>query len=223
MGKTLVAWIGRTDLRAVEESDEIGLGPIAQAVSARSFEQIQLISNYPEDETKRFVAWLGKHTESPVSVHISHLTSPTDYGEIHQAVVEVLELILLKAGIAPELTFHLSPGTPAMAAVWIILAKTRFPAELIESSYQHGVRTASVPFDLSAEFIPDLLKAPDKRLEAQTASLAPDAPEFEDIIHRSRIMQRLIHKARKVAVRSVPVLIEGESGTSMISKSRGKT
>ncbi len=213
MGKILVSWVGRTDLRAVEESDEVGLGPIAQAVSARSFEQIQLISDYPENETKRFVGWLGIHTESPVSIHIRHLTSPTDYGEIHQAVVGVLELILQKAGPAPELTFHLSPGTPAMAAVWIILAKTRFPAELIESSYQHGVRTASVPFDLSAEFIPDLLKAPDKRLEAQTASLPPEAPEFDDIIHRSRVMQRLIHKARKVAVRSVPVLIEGESGT----------
>jgi transcriptional regulator with PAS, ATPase and Fis domain len=84
---------------------------------------------------------------------------------------------------------------------------------LIESSYQHGVRTAAVPFDLSAEFIPDLLKAPDKRLEEQTASLPPEAPEFDDIIHRSRVMQRVIDKARKVAVRSVPVLIEGESGT----------
>lgn len=213
MGKILVSWVGRTDLRAVEESKEIGLGPIAQAVSARSFDQIHLISDYPEDETSRFVAWLGNHTISTVSVHIIRLTSPTHYGEIHQAVVGVLELILQKAGSAPELTFHLSPGTPAMAAVWIILAKTRFPAELIESSHQHGVRTASVPFDLSAEFIPDLLKAPDKRLEAQTASLPPDTPEFEDIIHRSRVMQRVIHKARKVAVRSVPVLIEGESGT----------
>jgi DNA-binding NtrC family response regulator len=213
MGKILVSWVGRTDLRAVEESDEIGLGPIAQAVSARSFKQVHLISDYPEDETDRFVCWLGKHAETPVTVHVSHLTSPTNYGEIHQAVVGVLELILQKAGAAPELTFHLSPGTPAMAAVWIILAKTRFPAELIESSHKHGVRTASVPFDLSAEFIPDLLKAPDKRLETQTASLPPDAPEFGDIIHRSRVMQRVIDKARKVAIRSVPVLIEGESGT----------
>ncbi len=60
-------------------------------------------------------------------------------------------------------TFHLSPGTPAMAAVWIILAKTRFPAELIESSIQHGVRTASIPFDISADFLPDLLRPPGPR------------------------------------------------------------
>lgn len=213
MSKILVSWVGRTDLRAVEESEEIGLGPIAQAVSARSFDQIHLISDYPASDTKCFAQWLGKHTDSPVAIHAKHLSSPTDYGEIYQAVVDVLGVILKKAGAEPELTFHLSPGTPAMAAVWIILAKTRFPAELIESSYQHGVRTASIPFDLSAEFIPDLLKAPDKRLEEQTASLPPTAPEFNDIIHRSRVMQRVIEKARKVAVRSVPVLIEGDSGT----------
>ncbi len=213
MAKILVSWLGRTDLRAVEESEEIGLGPIAQAVSTRPFDQIHLISDYPENETKCFVDWLGGHTKSPVSVHTRHLTSPTNYGEIHQAVVGVLGLVLNKAGITPELTFHLSPGTPAMAAVWIILAKTRFPAELIESSHQYGVRTASVPFDISAEYIPDLLKVPDKRLQSQVASLPPEAPEFEDILHKSRVMQRVIHKARKVAVRSVPVLIEGESGT----------
>jgi hypothetical protein len=45
-----------------------------------------------------------------------------------------------------------------MAAIWILLGKTRFPAELIESSKEHGVRTASVPFDISADFIPDLLR-----------------------------------------------------------------
>lgn len=213
MGKILVSWVGRTDLRAIDESAEIGLGPIAQAVSARSFSQTHLISDFQENENKRYTVWLKKHTTSPVSIHPTHLSSPTDYGEIHQTAVRVLELILHEVGVAPELAFHLSPGTPAMAAVWIILAKTRFPAELIESSYQHGVRTVSVPFDLAAEFIPDLLKAPDKRLETQIASLPPDAPEFDDIIYRSRVMQRLIHKARKVALRSVPVLIEGESGT----------
>jgi len=100
-----------------------------------------------------------------------------------------------------------------MAAVWIILAKTRFPAELIESSKEHGVRTASVPFDISADFIPDLLRRPDERLERLSAGLPPEAPEFSDIIYRSRVMKRIIAKARRVAPRSVPVLIEGESGT----------
>jgi transcriptional regulator with PAS, ATPase and Fis domain len=100
-----------------------------------------------------------------------------------------------------------------MAAVWILLAKTRFPAELIESSKERGVRTASVPFDISADFLPDLLREPDERLRQDSAAPPPETPEFADIIHRSRVMSRLIQRARRVAVRNVPVLIEGESGT----------
>ena len=100
-----------------------------------------------------------------------------------------------------------------MAAVWIILAKTRFPAELIESSKEHGVRTASVPFDIAADFLPDLLARPDRELERLAAGLPPEAPEFSAIVHRSPVMQRVIARARRVAPRSIPVLIEGESGT----------
>jgi transcriptional regulator with PAS, ATPase and Fis domain len=100
-----------------------------------------------------------------------------------------------------------------MAAVWIILGKTRFPAELIESSKERGVRTASVPFDISADFIPDLLREQDERLRQAAAAEPPAAPEFASIVHQSKVMGRLIQRARRVAVRNVPALIEGESGT----------
>ena len=125
----------------------------------------------------------------------------------------MIEKIRERHGAGLDLTFHLSPGTPAMAAVWIILAKTRFPATLIESSKEHGSRIASVPFDISADFIPDLLRGPDQRLENLSGGPAPEAPEFSDIIHRSQVMKRLITKAQKIAPRSIPVVIEGESGT----------
>jgi len=100
-----------------------------------------------------------------------------------------------------------------MGTVWVILSKTRFPAELIESSREHGVHTVSVPFDISADFIPDLLREQDEKLRQQSAGEPPPAPEFSDIAHRSRVMARLIQRARRVAIHNVPVLIEGESGT----------
>ncbi|MDI6748538.1 MAG: sigma-54 factor interaction domain-containing protein, partial [Rhodocyclaceae bacterium] len=73
--------------------------------------------------------------------------------------------------------------------------------------------TASVPFDISADFIPDLLRKSDQTLERLAAGLPAAAPEFNDIIHRSEVMQRVIINARRIAPRSIPVLIEGESGT----------
>ena len=113
-------------------------------------------------------------------------------------------MALADIGHGSSLTFHLSPGTPAMAAIWIILAKTRLPAELIESSRQQGVRTASFRFDISADFLPDLLRRPDEELERLNAGLPPVAPEFGEILHRSRAMKRVVLRARRVAPRSVP-------------------
>ena len=213
MAQILICWLGATDLKASSENEKVGLGPIAQAVKARGYDEIVLISNYGKDRSSKYIKWLHEKTPAKITAHYEFLSSPTNFGEIYQTASRLVSDRINEYGSSVSLTFHLSPGTPAMAAVWIILSKTRFPAELIESSLDHGVRTASIPFDMSAEFIPDLLRGPDKRLEKLAAGLPPEAPEFENIIHKSRVMSRVITKARHIAPRSVPVLIEGETGT----------
>lgn len=212
VGKLLACWVGATDLKASGDEKHVGVGPIAQACKERDFAEVLLLCDYPAMRIAEYVEWLKRQTASKISVFQVKLSSPTNFGEIYEAASRILNGYIQSAPSAP-LTFHLSPGTPAMAAVWIILAKTRFPAELIESSRDHGVRTASVPFDISADFIPDLLNKPDRDLERLAAGLPSDSPEFEDLFHRSKVMQRVIFKARRVAPRSIPVLIEGESGT----------
>jgi sigma54-dependent transcription regulator len=211
--KVLVAWIGKTDLRAPAESEIVGLGPIAQALEGSSFDDAFLLSDYGDGLFQPYLKWLRGRSSARIEVLPEKLSGPTQFGEIHQAAVRGIERALGDRRRETALTLHLSPGTPAMAAVWIILGKTRFPAELIESSREHGVRIASVPFDLSAEFLPDLLREPDERLRQASAGEPPEAPEFADLIHKSRVMDRLIQRARRVAIRNVPVLIEGESGT----------
>ena len=213
MKKILICWIGLTDLRAAKYPEQMGLGPIAHAVEARDFDEIALLSDQPKEATDEYIEWLNSRNSTRIQLHYERLSGPTNFGEIYEAAVRVLTATLNRHKEEIELTFHLSPGSPPMAAVWIILAKTRFPAELIESSKEHGVRTASVPFDISADFIPDLLRQPDERLKRLSAGLPLEAPEFSEIFQRSRVMGRIITKARRVAPRSVPVLIEGESGT----------
>jgi transcriptional regulator with GAF, ATPase, and Fis domain len=141
------------------------------------------------------------------------LSSPIHFGEIYQVARQVLAELTADPATVPALTIHLSPGTPAMAAVWLLLAKTRFPAELIQSSAAHGVEVATVPFDIAAEFLPALLQQADRRLSALSAGKPPARAEFSAIVYRSAVMDRLVARAHKVALRSVPVLIEGESGT----------
>ncbi|MCB1552878.1 MAG: sigma-54-dependent Fis family transcriptional regulator [Xanthomonadales bacterium] len=213
MRTVLLAWVGNTDLRAPTESDRVGMGPIAQALQARAFDEAYLLSDYGDQIVQPYLSWLRGLSTTRIEVVAEKLSGPTQFGEIHEAAVRAIQRALGDKGDNTRLTYHLSPGTPAMAAVWLLLGKTRFPAEFIESSKDHGVRTASVPFDISADFIPDLLRERDERLRKASAAESPPAPEFADIIHRSRVMGRLIDRARRVAVRNVPVLIEGESGT----------
>lgn len=174
------------------------------------FEQLVLLSDADKADTERYGDWLAQYHRGGVTVHFCPLASPTDFAAIYRAAVEVLRGVAASTG---EMAFHLSPGTPAMAAVWIILSRTQFPAQLIESSPRAGVRVVDFPFELAAEFLPDLLRGADQRLSELSAGDPPANPAFEAIIHRSGVMSRLLRRAQRVAHRKVPVLIEGESGT----------
>ncbi|MBN2887348.1 MAG: sigma-54-dependent Fis family transcriptional regulator [Chromatiaceae bacterium] len=211
--RVLVSWIGRTDLNAASGKAEVGLGPIAQALKVRAFDRVLLLCNYPPEECESYRLWAARHVQTAIELEPVELSSPMHFGEIHEAVTGAIARLSERLGPETRLTFHLSPGTSAMAAVWIILAKTRYGAELIESSREAGVKTAVIPFDLSAEFIPAVYRQADRELMRFGAGLADTAPAFSDIICRGPAMREVIARARRVAARSVPVLIEGESGT----------
>lgn len=214
MGKQILfCWLGATDLKASGGTEDVGLGPVAQALKAKDYSEVVLLNNWDDSRASAYCAWLVEITSANVSLEAVPLTSPTHFGQIYQGASKVIAKKLKQYGEDSELTFHLSPGTPAMAAVWILLAKARFQAELIESSRDRGVSSVDVPFDISADFIPEIFRNTDRTLEILASGLPASAPEFKDIIHRSEVMQRIVLKARLIASRSVAVLIEGESGT----------
>ena len=172
-----------------------------------------LLSNYPQASNNAYNTWLEETGAPQVHLRFEPLRDPTDYGALHAAAVRAMEFARETYGAEADLTVHVSPGTPAMQAVWVLLAKTRYPAELIQSHEQTGVRTVSVPFDIAAEYVPALLRDADDKLERLTAGLPPESPAFDGIIGRSPLMDRAKARARRVAPHDVTVLIEGESGT----------
>lgn len=208
----LLAWLGNTDLRASESRGSGEVGPILGAVAARNFEAVHLLSDHNPKKTRAYVEWISGKTSSAVEAHQVALTSPTSFEEIFRASVAVIEEIK-KKNSTPPLTFHLSPGTPAMAAIWLLLAKTRYPAQLIETSREHGVKEVNIPFNLAAEFIPSTTRQADDVLGRLMQGLPPDSPAFTAIVHRCSAMKRTVAMAHRLALRDVPVLIQGESGT----------
>lgn len=208
----LLTWLGNTDLRASESSGSDEQGPILGAVKAIAFEAVHLLSDHSTQRTRAYTQWLGLQTEASITPHHFKLTSPTNFEEIFRAATCAIDEIG-STPPPPELTFHLSPGTPAMAAIWVLLAKTRYPATLIESSRDQGVREVRIPFDLSAEFIPSPDKRADEALTRLMQGVPPEAPAFTSIVHRCPAMRRTVAMAHRLALRDVPVLIQGESGT----------
>ena len=212
MSTVLVAWIGRTDLDASEGKAGVDLGPIAGALAACECEKVELLSDWPKARTNRYVRWLRRRSPAEIRSHPVTLGSPTAYADIYrEAVTHVANILDIDR--SASLVFHLSPGTPAMAAMWILLAKGRFQARLIQSSQEKGVEDVDIPFEVSADFNPELLRQPDDDLVRLTQGLPPQAPAFVEIIHRCTEMKKVVARARRLASRHVPVLILGESGT----------
>lgn len=209
----LLAWLGNSDLRATAAvSPSEGRGPILGALKAKAYSSLHLLSDYNKDKTDAYVHWLQGEITIPITIHPIKLTSPTSFKEIFPAADSAVKAATMLAPAEP-LTFHLSPGTPAMAAVWILLAKTRYPATLIESSLEKGVNEVDFPFELAAEFSPAPDKQADDALTRLMQGLPPEAPAFTNIIHRCTAMKRTVAMALRLALRDVPVLIQGESGT----------
>jgi sigma54-dependent transcription regulator len=205
--RLLFAWLGTRDLAAAADDDR-GAGPVALAATTLAFDEVHLLCDYAAKKGAAFQTWLARQTEARVVVHPVTITGPTHYRSIYEAAVATCGRVLAGRRDA-EATFHLSPGTPAMHAVWILIAKTLIPGRMIETSKENGVVTVDIPFDISAELVPIV----GARLAGLTAGAPPELAAFSDIIHRSREMARVLEQAARAARWAVPILIEGESGT----------
>jgi transcriptional regulator with PAS, ATPase and Fis domain len=205
VARLLFTWIGTKDFEGAAEGAKPP-GPVAVALAALSFDEIHILSDHTADKTAAYVAWLSAKTKAPITAHPVRLTKPTHHREIYEHVIATCTKVTAGRVDRCDLTFHLSPGTNAMHAVWLLVSSTRFPAKLIESSREAGVQPVVSPFEISAELT-------DARWTDIAAGTPPDLAKFADIVYRSREMTRVLEQAARVALRAVPVLIEGESGT----------
>jgi transcriptional regulator with PAS, ATPase and Fis domain len=226
--KMLVCWIGGADLRAMASAlnDENlltrvnealnapknsvmeGEGPIKTLVSQREFDEIHLLTNWPDDWNERFRSWIGCSPQIHPIDH-AHLSDPTDYRNVYDTAKDVLDRICKKHW---HLSMHLSPGTPTMAAVWLLLGKTLFPATLYQS-HKGEVREAVIPFDIMTDVVPELLHNSDRQFQQLAFSSPGDVIGFEEIKGNSTALKYAVDRARRVAIRDVPTLLTGESGT----------
>lgn len=202
----LVSWIGNTDIEAATGA-KMGLGPIVATVSAHAFTSLNLLFNYPKSRVDDYLVWLGQHSTTAINSQYAELDSPIDFHEIYLAA-DALLADLTRASDDP-IAILLSPGTPAMQAVWILLGKTKYPVTFFQSTLEQGVQQVDIPFEIAAEFVPRR----DQQLLHLSVGQVSASAAFNDIVTQNPIMETLKCQATVLAVRDVPVLIYGETGT----------
>ena len=214
MSEVLVSWIGNTDLRSVEPTAKDGPGPIRETLKAYSFTKVVLLSNFkkaPEiEQVQRFHDCVIAESGASVALSSTDLASPVHFGDIHDAANEVLETLTAE-GTTPSIL--ITPGTPAMQAVWILLSKSRFNCKLLTSSKEQGVLEADIPFDIDATFRARIGDTRDY-ISEWAKRPAPDSGGFEEITTANSEVEFTKKKAAELAkYDDVPVLILGETGT----------
>ena len=229
--KVLVQWIGNSDLRAMLQDSvglskakrsallkDVGVGPVAGGskygptktlLDQVKFDEVRLLSNYKKEWNTLFAKWVG----SKVKVISVSLENPAD----HSALMQIAEKQLADAisqgpkQSSVELYIHLSPGTPAMHAVWLLLGKTRYPAKFYET-YRNKWSVPTIPFDI-VSVIPDVLKDPDVHLQHLASEAPGQVKGFEKIIGTSPAIRTAVGAAKRTALRSISTLLLGESGS----------
>lgn len=229
--RILFSWLGEGELL----SADLNSSGLARAIKARKFHEVHLLANvdttrevkkngtnYGKVYTRPFFQKVKERLESMkiarVTIHECLLTSPTRFSEIFPAAQDTVRDVLEVQSGPVDLTYHLSSGTAPMIAVWVLIAKTRFKGDLIETRFPEDVRkkkettfaveSVDVPFEISADFLPELIRTTDQALGARLIS----APSFEAIKHRSPKTKEAIRLAQMAAQRDATVLLLGESG-----------
>ncbi|MEL0613630.1 sigma-54 dependent transcriptional regulator [Marinomonas arenicola] len=210
MKKTLVTWVGQHDLDGALKLEHHG--PIYSALSAFDFDEVVLLCNYSSQQGKSYVKWLESKLSDQTSLRLTQVTlvSPVDFSSIYVAANECLSEL---AQSNCELSILLSPGTPAMQAVWVLLGKTKYPAQFIQSSKEKGAELVQIPFDIAAEYTPLANVLSSTKLTQLSESFPNQSPAFSEIVTQNPLMERLKQQAQILAKHDVPVLIQGETGT----------
>ena len=224
--RTLVSWIGTTDLLAMFEDlgahgEELQKttniqgrivekpGPLKTAIQEGLFSSVHLLSNFSDPINKAFGLWLGVN---PV-IHSVTLEDPTDYEVIFDCSNQILREITKNQHLTKDqLCILLSPGTPAMAVIWVLLGKSRYLAKL----YQTGrgkLHEAKIPEALFEEIMPGLIRDRDISFQHLAARNPSDVEGFDQVIGCSEQIRLAVGRAQRAALRDVSVLLVGESGT----------
>jgi len=210
MADILVSWIGNADIDGGRETHLAG--PLVSVLKSRNFDSVYLLYNQADSNVAVLASRLEAELSVTVSLQKASLQSPIHFADIYKALDALLAEVVREHPDSP-IYIQLTSGTPAMTAVSILTGKTKYRVKFLQSSLEQGVQQIDLPFDIAADFLPYVTEIQDEHLANLMAAQAPSTAAFDHIITQNPQMQRLKERAAVLAMRDVPVLIHGETGT----------
>ena len=226
--KVLLQWIGHSDLRAMAASlpakkreevmaklggplpNQDDLGPTKTLLTTQAFDEVRLLSNYRSDWNRWYRDWLAADAELvPVE-----LEKPTDYAAIFRIADARVGQDPQSEGLGRDRTVpapepgHARDGGRVAAARQDPLSRRRSTRPTAGKSW-----VTEVPFDLTIDVIPEILRNPDAHLQHLASESPSDIEGFQDIAGDSRAIRDAVGRAKRAALRGISILLLGESGT----------
>ena len=226
-GHVLISWIAVNNdpYEQTKDGIDLALGPTLTLLFdessefCRTVKDVVLLGRDPADEKERLAA---KGLELAIRERDSNIDvrrlpwraeDPTD----HKGIFLFLKATMPKLRreySGRELIVHVSPGTPSMQTIWVLMGETGFiepPFRLVKSYRRHerGGRPAVVPVELGIDtFYKAYVRSRPREVTSEEQAVSWNPERF-----RGDTMRNLFREARRFAQVKVPVLLLGERGT----------
>ena len=226
-GPVLVSWVAvNTDpYEQAKDGIDPAPGPTLTLLFDESSEFCRLVKDVvllrrePAYEQERLAAehleLAIRERDSDINVHPKpwRAEDPTDHEGIFRFLKSIMPRLRTEFS-GRELIVHVSPGTPSMHTIWVLMGETGFiepPFRLVKSYRRHERKCgpAVVPVELGIEtFYKAYVTSRPREVtsEEQTFSWKPEKFSGDT-------MRNLFREARRFAQVKVPVLLLGERGT----------
>jgi len=225
--RILLSWIGAQDPWIPPEGRRAGKlqrfsdvrpdgasdGPILSFLHhSQLFDVLYLLTDPAISATGAVEALLQELTKRHARMKLELRHVPIDDPRAYDQLYPHMRAICKEAADShdPDAEFNilLTPGTPQMHAMWILLSNTSFNALLWQGSDQPGrsrSERVNIPFNIETEIIEPT------RLEAMAA--LPDLGSTDFICRSAKMRQATETLLRATTITDLPILLLGERGT----------
>ena len=209
--KTLAAWIGTQDIEGFKQKNKVG--PIISSINHYKFNNLILLTNNLDDH-ESYSSWIKDNYKIDVKIFTNNLKNPTDISEIYNLTRKVL----LESNVSEldysDIFYHLSPGTWAMAFVWLLISQSEFPGILIKSSFfnkKEKVEEVEIPFEVSSRWIKNITSKQGQGIIEVNRNFNKNS--LLSFSWQSFKMVKLLKRINIISKHCLPTCVFGSNGT----------